>query len=546
MAPRVIRLCVDNAGTLLAVPLAAVVLTRLQSMWESGELQRQAEALLETHVPVSMALLIAAGVLLVAAVLRALFPPAKPTYLIDFAVHKGLEEWKFPKDWFLPQSRETGHFNDDDLQFQEKILMRSGLGDETYVPPWLYSKPPHYDMTHARKEFEICCFSAVRELLNKTGVHPKRIGAVIANCSLFNPTPSLSATIMHHFGMGAGTINYNLGGMGCSAGVIAVDLAQQLLQTCPDTYVLVVSHENLTSNWYPGSDRSMLVPNCIFRSNGAAVLLSNKRSEARRAKYHLQTLVRTTIARDSEAFHCVYQMEDDAGHRGVRLAKELMAVAGRALRRNMTTLGPRVLPLSEKLAFVANLVARAVLGPKRVAAYVPDFGLAFEHICIHTGGRAVLDTMEKQMRLSKAAMEPSRAGLYRFGNVSSTSVWYVLAFIETHRGVRRGDKVWQLGFGSGFKCNSAVWVARRRIDTRHPAWEGFDLQAMRDEMDEAEREKAAYLAAKASSANGNGAAAASGKANGVAANGNGAAAAKANGNGVAAANGKANGVAAKK
>jgi hypothetical protein len=31
---------------------------------------------------------------------------------------------------------------------------------------------------------------------------------------------------------------------------------------------------------YPGSDRSMLVPNCIFRSNGAAILLSNRSSES--------------------------------------------------------------------------------------------------------------------------------------------------------------------------------------------------------------------------------------------------------------------------
>lgn len=50
----------------------------------------------------------------------------------------------------------------------------SGLGDETYVPPWLYSNPPHYDMEHARREFEICCFSAVEDLLNKTGVTPKQ------------------------------------------------------------------------------------------------------------------------------------------------------------------------------------------------------------------------------------------------------------------------------------------------------------------------------------------------------------------------------------
>jgi hypothetical protein len=49
----------------------------------------------------------------------------------------------------------------------------------------------------------------------------------------------------------------------------------------------------------------------------------------------------------------------------------------------------------------------------------------------------------------------------RYGNVSSSSIWYVLAYIETFRGVAAGDRVWQLGFGSGFKCNSAVWKANR-------------------------------------------------------------------------------------
>jgi hypothetical protein len=56
----------------------------------------------------------------------------------------------------------------------------------------------------------------------------------------------------------------------------------------------------------------MLVPNCIFRSNGAAILLSNKRSDAWRCKYELQHVVRTMISSD-EAFGCVYQMEDDKG-----------------------------------------------------------------------------------------------------------------------------------------------------------------------------------------------------------------------------------------
>jgi 3-ketoacyl-CoA synthase len=38
---------------------------------------------------------------------------------------------------------------------------------------------------------------------------------------LFNPTPSLSALIMNHFKMPSNTINYNLGGMGCSGQQLA-------------------------------------------------------------------------------------------------------------------------------------------------------------------------------------------------------------------------------------------------------------------------------------------------------------------------------------
>ena len=52
----------------------------------------------------------------------------------------------------------------------------------------------------------------------------------MVNCSLFNPTPSLSAMIINHFKMKSNIVSYNLGGMGCSAGVISISLAKELLQ----------------------------------------------------------------------------------------------------------------------------------------------------------------------------------------------------------------------------------------------------------------------------------------------------------------------------
>jgi hypothetical protein len=48
---------------------------------------------------------------------------------------------------------------------------------------------------------------------------------------------------------------------------------------------------------------------------------------------------------------------------GVKLAKELMSVAGNALRTNITTLGPKVLPVSEQLKFGLDMISRKVCIP---------------------------------------------------------------------------------------------------------------------------------------------------------------------------------------
>lgn len=236
-----------------------------------------------------------------------------------------------------------------------------------------------------------------------------------------------------------------------------------LQQVHPNSYALVVSMESLTLNWYLGNNRSMLITNCLFRLGAAAILLSNRPSDRRRSKYQLTHTVRTHKGAHDNSYNCVFQKEDSNKRVGVVLSKDVVSVAGDALKTNITTLGPLVLPISEQLLFVANLVGRKIFKLK-IKQYVPDFKLAFEHFCIHAGGRAVLDELERSLRLSEWHMEPSRMTLYRFGNTSSSSLWYGLAYCEAQGRIKKGDRAWQIGFGSGFKCNSVVWRALQTID----------------------------------------------------------------------------------
>ena len=76
---------------------------------------------------------------------------------------------------------------------------------------------------------------------------------------------------------------------------------------------------------------------------------------------------------------------------------------------------------------------------RQIKSYVPSFAGAFEHVCIHTGGRGVIDEIERQLQLPAERMEASRATLFRYGNVSSSSIWYATFLLPPVKGVY--DKV---------------------------------------------------------------------------------------------------------
>lgn len=217
---------ISNALYLLLVPLLVIASAHLSTLNFQDLLQ------LWNHLKFNLvAFTLGSSLMVFLATLYFMSRPRK-VYLVNFACYKPDPARFCTREIFVERSQLTGSFTEENMAFQKKILERSGLGQKTYLPEAVLRVPPNPCMAEARKEAEIVMFGAIDELLEKTGVKPKDIGILIVNCSLFNPTPSLSAMIVNRYKLRGNILSYNLGGMGCSAGLISIDLAKQMLQVC--------------------------------------------------------------------------------------------------------------------------------------------------------------------------------------------------------------------------------------------------------------------------------------------------------------------------
>ncbi|CAG7895666.1 unnamed protein product [Brassica rapa] len=379
-------------------------------------------------------------------------------YLLDFTCYRAPDSNRLPMSTLLETIYLANQIDQESIDFQARILERSWLSNQTSIPPSLTEIPLKKSLSSVQTETMTTIFTSVEDLLKKNKLSPRSIDILITNCSLHAPTPSLSAMVINKFHMRSNIKSFSLSGMGCAAGILSVSLANDLLKVHKGSLALIVSTEALNTHWYIGKDRSMLLTNCLFRMGAAAVLMSSNDQDRGNAKYELLHVVRTNKAKDDRAYRCIYQDIDSELKQGVSITKDVITVAGDVLKMNLTTLGPLVLPYLELLQYVIRKIY------KPSSSYRPNFKKAFEHFCIHTGGRAVIQAMEMNLNLKKEDIEPSKMTLHRFGNTSSSSVWYALSYLEAKRRVKRGDKVLQIAFGSGFKCNSAVWRCIREVE----------------------------------------------------------------------------------
>ena len=366
-----------------------------------------------------------------------------------------------------------------EYKFLLKAIVSSGIGEQTYAPRIMFEgREDNPTLLDGISEMEEFFHDSIAKLFARTAISPSEIDVLVVNVSMLSTVPSLAARIINHYKLRDDIKVYNLSGMGCSASLISVDLVRNIFKSNKNLYALVVTSESLSPNWYSGNDKSMILANCLFRSGGCAILLTNKRVLEKKAMFKLNCLVRTHHGARDESFDCCIQKEDEEGRLGFHLGKNLPKAATRAFVDNLRVISPKILPMSELLRFmVVSLVKKLMSqtsgkggGSTGISKPAINFRSGVDHFCLHTGGKAVIDGIGKSLELSEYDLEPARMTLHRFGNTSASSLWYVLGYMEAKKRLKKGDRVLMISFGAGFKCNSCLWEVVRDLGGDGNVW----------------------------------------------------------------------------
>jgi len=164
--------------------------------------------------------------------------------------------------------------------------------------------------------------------------------------------------------------------------------------------------------------------------------------------------------------------EGDAAGDRIKYNEDVPMAAAKGIRAAVAMVAPKVLSWSQLAAAAKTEVVRKVWGPDAAPPYTPSFeDSTIDHFLLHPGSHGLLKGFMRGLGLTVHKTLPSAAALREYGNTSPSSTYYVLAYLESLVGVKKGQKLMQVSVGTGVKAGVNVWKALRDIQEEHSAWE---------------------------------------------------------------------------
>ncbi len=265
---------------------------------------------------------------------------------------------------------------------------------------------------------------AGQEALERSGLEPDRIDAVVVSSCTGYLCPGLSGYVIEQLGLRPDAQAFDLVGHGCGAALPNMRLAHSLLGAGQARHVLSVCVEVCSAAMYLDEDPGVLISACLFGDGAGAMVLSREpRPGLRRIQWRHAESVIAPERRDR------LQFEWRQGMLRNILTREVPRLAAHYAQRVLDTALERT---------------RTRRGDIRTWI-------------MHPGGRDVLLALARQMGLEPEDLRHSAAVLRAYGNLSSASVYFVL------RGAldaeAPGGPWWLSSFGAGLSCHGALLEA---------------------------------------------------------------------------------------
>jgi len=271
-------------------------------------------------------------------------------------------------------------------------VLRRPRPDSTPVDPGGFyggRMPPTSErmITYALEAPELA-LKAVADLGNRTSLDGIT-HLVVASCTGFI-APGIDQIIARRLGLDGGVERTLVGFMGCYAAVAALRVAHHIARSDPDARVLVVTIELCSLHMQDTPEIGSLLAQLQFADGAAAALVSSRPEGLAIDRFFAATLP------DSDSL-----IQWTIGDEGF-----VMHLSGEV-------------PARITQALETPEMRRAILG-NRAAADMPSWA-------VHAGGRSILDAVEHGLGLGPTPLFASRETLRRFGNMSSSTLMFVLA-----------------------------------------------------------------------------------------------------------------------
>jgi len=234
-----------------------------------------------------------------------------------------------------------------------------------------------------------------------------RVGTLVTASCTHASAPGLERHILTHSPVPTTAHRWNLGFMGCSAGLAAIRLVHQT--TDLGNASLVVACELSSLHFQYTDQLDQMTANLLFADGAGAILLSAEPSPVQ-----VLDCVCTTLPASAD------QMVWFAGDHGLqlRLSQDLP-----------DTLADRL--------------------PHIVADFLRNQGMSMrdvDHWLVHPGGPQILDSAQRSLGLADDALHVSRSVYRRYGNMSSPTIFFIMRELLNSMAVGR---VLAVAFGPG-------------------------------------------------------------------------------------------------